>query len=118
MANEIQTQIGRTTHVRGNVKGDGDLWVEGRVEGSIDLKGHLQIVHNGFVESQVGPVIVHHLTTEGQLDADVHAQGIVTLKMHSKVRGMIRTEQLALEDGAKFSGRIEMNVELPEGLKK
>ena len=62
------------------------------------------------------PVSAHDLTVEGGVLGDVTARGAVVLRSAGSIRGAIRCEQVALEDGAKFTGRIEMDVELPQKL--
>lgn len=105
--------IGRTTKVTGRLTGDGDLLVEGSVDGELTLKGHLHVAAGGSVTA---PVEAEAVTIEGTIDGDVHARGAVSLRAGGQLRGTIKADRVALEDGAKYSGRIEMNVELPDEL--
>jgi cytoskeletal protein CcmA (bactofilin family) len=105
--------IGRTTKVTGRLSGDGDLLVEGRVEGELSLKGSLHVAPDGAV---VAPVDADDVMVEGSVEGDVTARGAVTLRAGGQLRGAIKADRVALEDGARYSGRIEMDVELPEEL--
>ena len=105
--------VGPTTKITGRITGDGDLRVEGRCEGELTLKGNLHVTAGGVVDA---PVTAHDLTVEGGVLGDVTARGAVVLRSAGSIRGAIRCEQVALEDGAKFTGRIEMDVELPQKL--
>ncbi len=105
--------IGRTAKVTGRLTGDGDLVVEGSVEGELSLKGHLHVAAGGSV---IAPVEADEVTIEGSIDGDVRSRGPVTLRAGGQLRGAIHADRVALEDGAKYSGRIEMNVELPDEL--
>ena len=105
--------IGRTTKVTGRLTGDGDLLVEGSIEGELVLKGHLHVAAGGAV---VAAIEADEVTIEGSIDGDVHSRGPVTLRAGGQLRGAIKADRVALEDGAKYSGRIEMNVELPDEL--
>ncbi len=105
--------IGRTTRIVGRLTGDGDLVVEGRVEGEVTLEGHLHVAEGGVVAA---PVSATDLTVEGSVDGDVEVRGAVVLRATGMVRGSIRASRVSLEEGAKFTGRIEMDVELPAEL--
>ena len=103
--------IGRTTRVVGRVTGDGDLLVEGRIDGELTIKGHLHVASGGHVTSSI--VQADEVTIEGGIEGDVRARGAVLLRADARLRGGIQAGRIAVDDGAKFSGRIEMDVELP-----
>ncbi len=113
MKQDRHAQIGPTTRVIGRISGAGDLVVEGRCEGEVNVKGHLQVSRGGVVAA---PVTAGDVTIEGGVHGDVTANGAVVLRAEGSIRGAIRAEKIALEDGAKFTGRIDMNVELPDEL--
>jgi cytoskeletal protein CcmA (bactofilin family) len=113
MKPENSAAIGRTTRIVGRLTGDGDLVVEGRIEGEVTLRGHLSVAEGGVVAA---PVQATDLTVEGAVDGDVDVQGAVVLRPTGTVRGAIRAQRVSLEEGARFTGRIEMDVELPAEL--
>ncbi len=113
MAQDNRGSIGRSTRIVGRLSGDGDLVVEGRIEGEVSLKGHLQVAEGGAVTA---PVDASELTVEGTVDGDVEARGDVVVRSTGTLRGAIRAPRVGLDEGARFRGRIEMDVELPEEL--
>jgi cytoskeletal protein CcmA (bactofilin family) len=113
MANEGPCVIGKAITIRGNLSGGEDLLVEGRIEGSITLKNHLSIEESGTVEADVE---VQNLTVKGQMKGDITAMESVSVTASAKVVSNIRAPRVIIEDGARFRGRIEMDVELPQGL--
>jgi cytoskeletal protein CcmA (bactofilin family) len=113
MKPENSAAIGRTTRIVGRLTGDGDLVVEGRIEGEVTLRGHLTVAEGGVVAA---PVSASDLTVDGAVEGDVEVRGAVVLRPTAVLRGAIRAERVALEEGARFSGRIEMDVELPAEL--
>lgn len=113
MKQDTRASIGRTTRVVGRLTGDGDLLVEGRIEGELSLRGHLTVVEGGVVAA---PVSVGEITVEGLVDGDVESRGAVILRPTGAIRGSIRATRVAVEEGARFTGRIEMDVELPAEL--
>lgn len=105
--------IGRSTRVRGRVFGDGDLRLEGTVEGDISVTGEVTITDGAKAASNVEARAV---TIGGELDGDVHAQGVVRIEAGARVRGDIQSELVAIDDGAEVSGRLLAEFELPEEL--
>lgn len=104
--------IGRTTRVHGRVSGDGDLIVEGSVQGDITLRGDLTVADGARTVSNVDAGAV---TVRGELEGDVRATGLVRIESGAKVRGDVFGE-VAIEDGAEFAGRLEADFELPPEL--
>lgn len=113
MKQDNRATIGRTTRIVGRVTGDGDLLVEGRVDGELSLRGHVHVAEGGVVAA---PVNAGELTLEGAIDGDVDARGAVVLRPTGMLRGSIRASRVALDEGARFTGRIEMDVDLPAEL--
>ena len=105
--------LGMSLRVRGRVNGDGDLRIEGSVEGDVLVTGLLSIESGGSV---TGNTQAQAVSIEGTLTGDVEAQGDVTIRKGARVVGNMNGAQISLEEGAAFSGRIDAEFELPDGL--
>ena len=105
--------IAQGTQVSGRVAGDGSLQIEGGVEGSITLNGDVVIADGGAVKADVS---ANSVTVEGKLAGNIVASASVALGAGSSVEGAIRASSIRIDEGAKFSGSIDMDVALPDGI--
>lgn len=105
--------IGKSTRVRGRVSGDGDLVIEGNVEGDISIRGDLVLGDGAHATSTIEADAV---TLRGELDGDVRARGIVRIEAGARVRGDMQGESVALEEGAELVGRLDAAFDLPAEL--
>lgn len=99
------TIIGANTVVSGNLEGDEDLTVEGRVEGSINLSKTLTIEINGVVHANIN---VRNAVISGVLVGNVQAEECVHVTEEGRVVGDIAAPRVILVDGASFRGSIDM----------
>ncbi len=106
--------IGSAARVRGRIQGDGDLVIEGHVEGNVTLRGDLTIAEGATVASET--VTAHAVHIAGTLEGNLTASGSVHLAAGARVRGDVLGNAVAIDDGAHFSGRLECEFELPPEL--
>lgn len=98
--------IGKSVIIRGELSGSEDLYLDGEVEGNIDLHNHsLVIGPNGKVRADVSSkdVVIH-----GKVDGKVIAEDRVELKKSAVLNGDISTARIVIEDGAFFKGAIDI----------
>ncbi len=102
--------IGRSITIHGEVTGDEDLLIQGRVEGSVELRQQsITVGEDGRVTAAItGRIII----VEGQVEGDLKAEEQVVLKASAKVQGDITSPRVVLEDGANFSGGVDMGTSL------
>lgn len=105
--------IGSKVVVKGSISGNQDLVVRGRVEGRVGIDTHLTIEEDGSVAADVD---VNEATVWGELRGDVVANRGAILHNTARVVGSIRAPRIVIEEGARFSGNIEMDVDLPDGV--
>src|SRR5580658_7972240 len=104
-------RIGSGARVRGRVHGDGDLLVEGALEGDLAIRGELTIAEGGSVSGET--IEAQSVMVAGSLDGDVASTGPVRLVAGSRVRGNLRGSTVGIDEGARFSGRLECEFDLP-----
>src|SRR5947208_11170377 len=106
--------IGKSVLVKGELSGSEDLYLDGEVEGSIDLQEHsLTIGPHGRVRANVKArdVVVH-----GKVDGNIHGTERVELKRSAVLTGDINTQRIVIEDGAFFKGAIDIKKDAPKAL--
>ena len=98
--------IGPSIFIKGDLSGEEDLVIEGRVEGRVDLKqNNVTVGKNGRVKADVfGKVVV----VEGEVDGNVFAREQAILRQSGSIRGNITAPRVILEDGSRFKGSIDM----------
>ena len=114
-ASPIPCVIGPETAVRGSLSGEEDLVIEGRVEGSVSLAGHLVVAESGEVEADLD---IESIAVLGRVRGDIVASLSITIERGAQVSGNVRAPRVIINDGAHFDGAVEMEVDLPEGLRK
>jgi cytoskeletal protein CcmA (bactofilin family) len=98
--------IGRSITIKGEVTGDEDLVIQGRVEGSVDLKQNsVTIGPEGEVKADISGRVV---TVEGSVEGNLRADEQVVLRSSARVQGDISSPRVTLEDGAYFRGGVDM----------
>jgi cytoskeletal protein CcmA (bactofilin family) len=114
MADKEPCLIGSKITIRGQVSGNQDLVVEGRIEGRVSLENRLTVEESGSIEADLEVV---DASFKGEVRGDVTASRSAVLHPTARVVGNIRAPRLVIEEGARFSGSVEMDVELPAGVR-
>lgn len=98
--------LGRSVLIKGEVTGSEDLYVDGTVEGTIQLPGSNLIVGpNGRVRAGIH---ARGVIIEGKVDGDIEASERVELKKTAVLMGSIVTQRVVIEDGAYFKGAVDV----------
>ena len=94
------------TEITGEVTTQGDLRIEGNVEGDVHTRGEVVISDRGSVN---GDVQADTVVVEGRIDGTVTAREVARLMSGCRVTADLRSPAVQLEEGARFDGRIEMD---------
>ncbi len=100
--------IGKSLQVRGELSGNEDLAIEGRVEGKIALRGFLVTIgQTGEVSAEIQAKSV---VVVGLVEGDINADERVEVAATGTVVGNIRAPRVVLLDGSRFKGSIDMDT--------
>jgi cytoskeletal protein CcmA (bactofilin family) len=99
--------IGPSITIKGEVTGEEDLLIHGRVEGTISLNGNqVSVGESGQVNADIQARVV---IIDGKVTGDVTGIEKVIISKSGNVRGNIVAPRVTLEDGAIFKGSIDMD---------
>jgi cytoskeletal protein CcmA (bactofilin family) len=99
-------RIGKSVVIRGEVKGSEDLFVDGRIEGTISLSdSRLTIGPNAVLAADL---TARDVLVLGQVQGNVIATGRVELRAGCQLIGDVRALRLAIEDNAVFRGKVDL----------
>jgi cytoskeletal protein CcmA (bactofilin family) len=105
VARDLAT-LGATLTIKGQITGEEDLQIEGKVEGPISLQGHrLTVGRSARLQSEVK---AREVVVYGHASGNLHARERVEIKKDGEVTGDITTSRISIEDGAYFKGHIEI----------
>lgn len=98
--------IGPSIAIKGDVTGEEDLIIEGRIEGKILLKANsVTIGRNGRVKANV---YANSIMVEGEVEGDLIGKDEVVIRQSGKVKGNVAAPRVVLDSGARFQGSIDM----------
>lgn len=98
--------IGASISIQGDLSGEEDLTVHGRVQGTVDVKGNsVTIGETGRVKADV---YAQTIFVEGEVEGNLYGGDQIVLRSSGNVRGNLTAPRVALDDGAQFKGSIDM----------
>lgn len=96
--------IGKSVVIKGELSGSGDLFLDGEVEGTVDLKQNsVTIGPNGRVKAKVN---AKSLVVEGKLEGNITASERVEIRQTANVTGDIVTKRIMIAEGSYFKGSV------------
>ena len=98
--------VGATITIKGDITGKGNVFISGTIEGTIDLADN-QVTVEGTGRVK-GRIVGKQVQVEGKVVGDIEAMEKIAISSTGAVQGAIIAPRVAVEDGAKFNGRIDM----------
>lgn len=108
------TIIAQSLQIKGNLNSLSNLHFDGTIVGNIKCESDVTIGPNAFVE---GKITCQNLEVDGTVVGNLEAGSSLVLHSNAKIQGDINTQSLVIEDGAHFTGGIQMpkpTASLPE----
>jgi cytoskeletal protein CcmA (bactofilin family) len=106
-------RIGKSIVICGEVKGNEDLILDGRVEGTVTLSDNrLTIGPNANIAADL---TAKDVLIQGRVQGNIVATGRVELRAGCNLEGDIRALRLAVEDNAVFRGKVDLTQAVAKG---
>ena len=110
-AAQRSTSIGRTVTIKGDIRGEEDLLIDGQMEGRLDLGQHrLTVTPSGQVQANIK---AREVDVHGVVKGNVEAAERIIIRKNSKLIGDLKMASVVIEDGAYFKGSIDITQ--PQG---
>ena len=98
--------IGKSVQIKGELTGSEDLYLDGSIEGTVDLRDHSLIIGpNGKIKAAIS---ARDLVVHGKVEGNITATGRVELRKSCTLIGDVSTQRIVIEDGAFFKGAIDI----------
>ncbi len=98
--------IGPETEISGDMVCNGDVRIDGTLNGNLTTKGKVVIGRTGKTN---GEVRCKNADISGKVEGKIIITELLSLKPSSIIAGDIVTNKLAIEPGARFTGNCNMN---------
>src|ERR1700685_461014 len=101
-----QATIGKSLVVKGEVTGSESLYIDGKVEGSINLPGNrVTVGRNGQVAANI---MAREIVVLGKVRGNCQASDRIDIRSEGSLTGDVVAARIPIEDGAFFKGGIDI----------
>lgn len=100
-----ETIIGESIKVKGNFHGEGNIIIEGVVDGSVKTNNFLLIGNKAKITASIE---AKDAKVAGLISGNVLVTGYLEIKASAKITGDVGANQLSIEKGAVINGNISM----------
>lgn len=101
-----QATIGKGLFIKGEITGSESLYIDGKIEGTINLPGNrLTVGRNGQVNASIN---AREIVVLGKVKGNVTATDRVDIRAEGSLTGDVAAARISIEDGAFFKGGIDI----------
>jgi cytoskeletal protein CcmA (bactofilin family) len=108
---ESNNILGKGTYLRGDLESQGNVRVEGKIEGNVKCQRKVAV---GAQSHILGNVVANNAEIAGEIHGSVEVVDTLLLKSSAIIQGDIVTNKLIVEPGAVFNGSCKMGVKVKE----
>ncbi len=110
-----QATISKGLIVKGEITGTESLFIDGKVEGSINLPNNrVTVGHNGQVAGSPALCInAKEIVVMGKIHGNVSAADRIDIRAEGALTGDVSASRISIEDGAFFRGAIDIRKAEP-----
>ena len=98
--------IGQGVEFKGVIKYQGNVRIDGRLDGEVHADGTLYLGEQAVVSAKIS---AQSVISKGRINGDITASQNVQLLAPAVMDGAVLTPSLLMEEGVLFNGKVEMN---------
>ncbi len=102
----IETMIGQSTRIKGDLKYSGSMIVDGHIEGSLVAEGDNDTLMVSETGSIKGTIKVGNMVINGTIEGDVTASGKIEVQSQARITGNIYYLNIEMEAGSQVNGQL------------
>lgn len=103
-----QATIGRSLVIKGEVTGSESLYVEGRIEGSINItENRVTVGRNGSVAANIS---AREVVIMGKVTGNIQCVDRLDIRSEGSLTGDVITQRFSVEDGAMLKGSVQVRA--------
>jgi cytoskeletal protein CcmA (bactofilin family) len=103
-----QATIGRSLVIKGEVSGTESLYIDGRVEGTVNFAGHrVTIGDNGSAAANIS---AREVVILGKVQGNIQSSDRLDIRSQGSLTGDVVTQRISVEDGAFLQGSVQVRA--------
>jgi cytoskeletal protein CcmA (bactofilin family) len=103
-----QATIGRSVVIKGEVSGTESLYIDGRIEGTVNFADHrVTIGRNGSVAANIN---AREVVILGKVQGNIQCTDRLDIRSEGALTGDVVTQRISVEDGAVLKGSVQVRA--------
>ncbi len=104
--NEAETIIGESVQVKGHFENNGNVIINGSLDGEIKTKGAILVGEKAKITANVE---AEEMIVKGNVNGNLKIYGYLAIGESAKIFGDIECLQISIEKGAEINGQVSIN---------
>jgi cytoskeletal protein CcmA (bactofilin family) len=103
-----QATIGRSLIIKGEVSGSESLYIDGRIEGTVNLADNrVTVGRNGSVAANI---VAREVVIMGKVQGNIQCSDRLDIRSEGALTGDVVTQRISVEDGALLKGSVQVRA--------
>src|SRR6478609_4193251 len=103
-----QATIGRSVVIKGEVSGTESLYIDGRIEGTVNFADHrITVGRNGSVAANI---TAREVVILGKVQGNIQCTDRLDIRSEGALTGDVITQRISVEDGAILKGSVQVRA--------
>ena len=103
----VMNQFGNGTIITGDVSTEGDVRIDGKINGNVQSKSKVVVGNTGVIE---GNILCQNAYIDGRVNGNIEVSELLILSKTALVVGDIKIKKFVVEEGARFNGKCTMGM--------